>query len=121
MKVKRPSQHRCDGVPDTIKAFSQFKEGGGGYFLIHSFPKLLMQGGILSNYSPNLSFRGCVRTSYLDIFYRNKERAFLLVDPTSTLVSSMGIVEEKMSTPSMSRSSTMGDEGYFDYRESMER
>ena len=80
-----------------------------------------MQGGILSNYSPNLSFRGCVWTSYLDIFCRNKERVFLLVDPASTLASSVGIVEENMSTPSRSRSPTMGDEGYFDWRESMER
>ena len=32
VKVKRPSQHRCDGAPDTIKAFPQLKGGGEGYF-----------------------------------------------------------------------------------------
>ena len=73
VKVKRPSQHRCDEAPDTIKAFPQLKRGGGGYFLIHSFPKLLTHRDILSNYSPNLSFGECVWTSYPDIFCRNKE------------------------------------------------
>ena len=57
------------------KSLPTAQRRGRGYFWIHSFPKLLTQGDILSNYSPNLSFVECVRTSFAGT---RKERFFQL-------------------------------------------
>ena len=44
VKVKIPSQHRCDGAPNTIKVFPWLKGREMGSILIHSFPATKKRG-----------------------------------------------------------------------------
>ncbi|KAL6319874.1 hypothetical protein AAG906_036944 [Vitis piasezkii] len=70
----------------------------------------------------NKGFEGVSGPPIRTSFARQRKEASFSVEEASTSGNySDSIAFVKMSTPSRSRSSAMGDEGYFDWRETMEK
>ena len=121
-----------DKAPDTIKNPHIVKEGK------HSYPKEEnpRENRKMLEIKVNKTIRWCVRTPYPDIFCRLNEAGTIFSwgnasiwqlqwpqwREASTLAPYVGTVATiKMSTPSRSRSSAKRDEGYFEWRKTMER
>ena len=118
-KVKKSSQHRGDTVSDPISSkprYAHARTHEGGSFLASKRGQPLKLALII----------------WLELWKVCPDNLFghLLQEKRRSITSSWlgfnidavyGKNKTKMSTPSRSRSSAMGDEGYFDWRETMER